>query len=232
MRAAWILCLLVAACGGVTAPAARPAVAPAPAVDAGEPDAAIDAAPDAAVAAADAAPDAEAAVGAMPVPEPGSDPWQSATLDEVDTTVSIDDVRGVRGPWPRRTRLALGKEIWVALHAEPDDLLHLAVMWGDGLARDFSLGPVTPETFDHTFDGNTYLSRQGSGGTGPVVFAVRVLPPPGAATTERRQVVVYSVGASLRVVDRPLSARAWRPRLRIDFRPGATFAGIGTTDPH
>jgi hypothetical protein len=209
MRAAWII-VVMGACGGGRAEV--PGVAPATPV----PPVAPDVPP----------------VGAMPIPADDG-PSRVVTLDEVDTTITLDDLRAVRGAWPTRARLPWRDRVMLALHAEPDGLLHLTAIQSDeGERRDYPLGAVTPETFDHTFDGNAYLSRQGDEGTGPIVFAVRVLPPAGAASATRRQVVVYSDGASLRVVDRPLGTRAWRPRLRLDFPAGTVFVGIGTTDPH
>lgn len=177
-------------------------------------------------------------VGAMPVPaeaDPSdpNDPWAQATIDEVDTSVAIDDVKAVEGPWPATRAIAMGGRVLLALHAEDSDrALHLAVIdTDDGARDDVALGAVTPEAFGHTFDGNTYLSAQGRDETGPILFAVRVLPPTGAAG-ERRQVVVFAIGDELRVVEKGVRERAWRPRARLDFRPGTTFVGIGTTDPH
>lgn len=172
--------------------------------------------------------------GAMTVPdEDGDDPWKRASIDEVDTSVAIGEVTAVTGPWPETRRIAMGGRVMLALHAEQDDgLLHLAVIDTErGTREDVALGAVTPEAFGHTFDGNTYLSAQGRDETGPILFAVRVRPASGARG-ERRQVVVIAVGAELRVVEKGVRERTWRPRLRIELERGATFVGIGTTDPH
>jgi hypothetical protein len=67
---------------------------------------------------------------------------------------------------------------------------------------------------------------------GPMLFAARVLPPAGAAANERVQVVVFSEGSSVRVVEKRMSETRWRPRLMLRFRAGAQFIGIGTSDPH
>lgn len=190
-----------------------------------------DAMPDAIV---DASPDAELATGAMPVPDDGDDPWKAASLDEVDTTVAIRDVRGTRGPWPERKRLRMRGRVMVALQSDAEHgALHLAVIEPDeGRRADVTLREVTAEAFHHAFDGDTYLSRQRDDETGPILFAVRVLPPAGARDSERTQVVVFADGASLRVVEKRVSEAAWHPRLRLDCDRGATFVGIGTTDPH
>lgn len=173
-----------------------------------------------------------AGAGAVPVPDDAADDAAAkpVTLDEVDTSVSIDDVRGVTGRWPVRERMEMKAPVMLALYGSDDDQqLHLMIVeHHEGDRRDVALGPAVPEAFGHTFDGNTYLSRQ-TDYTGPIVFAVRVAKPGGGA---RRQVVVYSVGSSLRVVERTLGGKAWTPRLRIDFGRGTTFEGIGTTDPH
>ena len=233
MRAMCVIGLIAAACGGATpaVTASQPVVrAPADAAVAARPDAAPDAAPD-------AMPDAAEAVGAMPVPvddEGNSDPWKVATLDEVDTSVSIDDVKGVPGPWKETRRSKLYGRVMVVLVADGDGVLRLMTIEGEGPDQDgarevIELEHVKPEAFGHAFDGNAYLSRQGVEETGPIVFAARVLPAGGG---ERVQIVVYSVGAELRVVEKALSATAWRARLRVSFRRGATFVGIGTSDPH
>ena len=226
--------LSVAACGGAT-----PVASTAPAVIA-SPDAAIviDASPDASP---DAPIDAES-VGAMPVPPAddadagdADDPWTHATLDEVDTTVSLDDVKSVKGPWPVVKHLKMHGRVMLAMHAENDGMLRLAVIEIDGgdddagLRDDLDVAPVIPEHFAHAFDGDAYLPRQRDGETGPILFAARVLPASGG---ERTQIVVFSDGAQVRVVAKPLSAKTWKPLMLIAFRQGATFVGIGTTDPH
>ncbi len=227
--------VIAGACGGATPSASAPVVAVAP--DAAMPiDAATDAMPDAMP---DAMLDAET-VGAMPVPpadgaDDANDPWKQATLDEVDTTVSIDDVKGVKGPWPIVKRSKMHGRVMLAMHAERDGMLRLAVIEiGDGdddagVREDLELAPVIPEQFGHAFDGDAYLPRQRYDETGPILFAARVLPPGGG---ERTQIVVYSVGAQVRVVAKPLSAKTWTPQMLLAFRRGATFVGIGTTDPH
>ena len=168
----------------------------------------------------------------MRVPDDG-DPWNHATLDEVDTTVALDDVRGVRGTWPERKTLHMGGRVMVALHAESDGVLYLSLIEAEEASReDLAIEHVTPETFGHTFDGNAYLSRQGPDETGAMIFAARVLPPAGATPGERVQIAVFSEGASLRVVEKRMSETRWRPRLLLQLGAGATFIGIGTSDPH
>jgi hypothetical protein len=231
MRAMSIVAAVIAGCGGAARPAQEPS-APAPAEAVAIADArGPDAAPDAGV--ADATPDAaDAAIGAMRVPD-DDDLWNHATLDEVDTTVSIDDVRGVRGPWPEKTTVRMGGRVMLALHAEFDGTLYLSVIEAEEASReDLAIEKVTPETFNHTFDGNAYLSRQGPEETGPLIFAARVLPPAGAPSSERVQIAVFSEGSSLRVVEKRMSETRWRPRMLLQLRAGATFIGIGTSDPH
>jgi hypothetical protein len=172
--------------------------------------------------------DDDAPVGAMRIPD--DQIWNHASLEEVDTTVALDDVRGVRGPWPERKTVHMGGRVMLALHADSDGVLYLSAIEADEASRvDLAIEKVTPETFNHTFDGNAYLSRQGPEETGPMIFAARVLPPDGG---ERVQVVVFSEGSSLRVVEKRVTETKWRPRLILQLRAGATFIGIGTSDPH
>jgi hypothetical protein len=233
MRAWCVIAIGVAACGGatpsVTAAKREPVVI----------DARPDAMPDAAItndAMPDASPDAsDDTVGAIAVPsDDGSDdPWKLATIDEVDTSVAIDDVKNVKGPWPKTTRTKMRGRVMLALHADDDGMLRLSIIEtssdDQGAREDLELERVKPEMFGHAFDVNAYLSRQGRDEIGPILFAARVVPPDGG---ERRQIVVFSAGAEVRVVEKALSASAWKPMRRVTFRRGATFVGIETSDPH
>jgi hypothetical protein len=44
--------------------------------------------------------------------------------------------------------------------------------------------------------------------------------------------VVFRDGTILRAARRPLGAKDWKAVVAIAFPKGATFMGIGTTDPH
>jgi hypothetical protein len=127
----------------------------------------------------------------------------------------------------------MGGRVMLALHAQADGALYLSVIEAEEASRvDVVLEKITPEMHDNTFDSDAYLSRQGMDELGPVLFAARVLPPAGAASDERVQIVVFSDGSSVRVVEKRVSETRWRPRLILQFRAGAQFIGIGTSDPH
>ncbi|HTJ46954.1 MAG TPA: hypothetical protein VL463_32850 [Kofleriaceae bacterium] len=219
---AWIV-IVIAACGAPQmAPKQRSA------------DASVDAMPD-------ATPDAAETAAAVPE-DYGEERWKHATLDELDTTVTIDDVKQTKGAWPTRKKirangrvmLALESDRWVGAQDGKTGVLRLVVIAnGDGDRSSYELGAVKPETFAHSFDGDTYLSAQGPTEEGPLLFAVRTIGPDGAPDGgERRQVAIYVEGASVRVVEKMLSETAWKPRLKIDFVGATSFVGIETTDPH
>lgn len=172
------------------------------------------------------APTTDAPTGAVPIPGE-RDP---APLSEIDTTVTDAELASITG-WPAAKKNPRGGDIWLVLRTDGNSRLQLSVVENDrGVVADYPLGRAAPIQSKLTFDGNTYPSRDHSGDyTGPIIFAVRVTAP-GETTPE--QLVVFQTGSILRVVRRPLGAPAWSPALVVRFTAGATFHGIGTTDPH
>ena len=163
---------------------------------------------------------------AVPIPTETPPP----TLDLVDTTVSEADVAAITG-WPTSKKSASGGEIWVVLHTIRLDQLELAVVRDDaGIQASYPLGTATPIRTELTYDGDAYPARDHVGDyRGRILFAVRITAP-GAKTAD--QLVVFADDATLRVARRRLGTKAWKPVTSIAFMPGATFRGIGTTDPH
>ena len=173
-------------------------------------------------------PDA-APVGAMPIPgEATAEP----SLDEGDTTVTRAELQAIVD-LPRAARLDMRGEVMLALHADRDDMLRLSIVENEsGIVAQFPLGPGNHLVSNHTFDGNTYPSRNFRGDyTGPILFAIRALPGPDSPEDQRRQLAVYSSGSSLLVATR-WPGSPWSPVLQLHFPRGTTFTAIGSTDPH
>ena len=224
MRGLALFAVFVLACGGSrppTAPVVVPAPIPAPVAPSPPPVAAppVVETPPAPV---------EEAVGAVPVP--GADGIPPLTIEEVDTTITDADVAAITG-WPAAKKSRRAGVVWIAVRADEAQELQLSIIEDDhGVVQHYPIGPATRVTTNQAFDGDTYTAR-GHGGeyVGPILFAMRVLPP-GKAT--RDQVVVFTSGSTVRIARRQLGAATWKPTLSIAFPAGTTFMGVGTTDPH
>ena len=168
--------------------------------------------------------------GAMSVP--GTDLPPRSPLEQIDTTIEIDELRAIKG-WPKGLKVQSGGRVLVALHVDRDDMLRLSIVEDNvGTVMQF---PITGGHLDgranDTADGNTFPSRAGVGDyRGPILFAIRTRVQEGGELVD--QVAVFSDKASLRVAVRSLSGGDWAPRFKLDFARGTTFAGIGTLYPH
>jgi hypothetical protein len=151
-------------------------------------------------------------------------------IEEIDTTVREADL--VARPAPKQTRLSRsGRQLVALVERGEDHRIMLAVVEdNNGIVASFPLAVADGSTELHGFDGNTYspVDRWGATG-GPIIFAIRVRPTAKAAW---QQLVVFAAGRTLRVVTRTLGDTLWRPLLDVQLDAGATFVGIGTTDPH
>jgi hypothetical protein len=164
---------------------------------------------------------------AVPIP----DEMERPPIELVDTTITDDEVKAIRG-WPAAKKgKGGGDEVWVVLHTTENELLELAIVAdNEGIRASYPLGKARRIKTQLTFDGDAVPSRERSGDyQGPIVFAARIAAP-GGDTTD--QIVVFADGPTLRVARRPLGAKDWKPALSVAFKKGTTFRGIGTTDPH
>lgn len=180
-------------------------------------------------------PVAEDAPVTNPEIEPSADAdfWsQPPSLDELDTTVTLDELKAVRG-WRKAKRVRRGDDVMVTLHVE-DGTLRLSVVEDKtGIVEQFRLGRAVLRGPNHTFDGTTVPAHVGADGEPqPLVFAIRARSTLDVADDAYRQVAVWADGRTLKVAERAAGATRWRPRLRLTFDKGTTFRGIGTTYPH
>jgi hypothetical protein len=163
---------------------------------------------------------------------PGSEPEPRSPLEQIDTTVSIEELRAIRG-WPKGLAVKSGGEVMLALHADQDDILRLSILADNvGTVLQF---PVTSANLNgganDTHDGNTFPPRsQGSDYRGPILFAIQTRPVEGSEPV--KQVAVFSEKSSLRVAMRTIDGGSWEPRFKLEFARGTRFIGIGTTYPH
>lgn len=163
---------------------------------------------------------------------PGTDPPPRSALEQIDTTISIDELRAIRG-WPKGLKVQSGGDVLVALHIDRDDILRLSII-ADSVGTLLQF-PIISASLDgganDTSDGNTFPPRARVGDyQGPIVFAIRTRPLEGAEVAE--QVAVFADKASLRVAVRPIAGGEWTPRFKLDFARGTKFTGIGTLYPH
>lgn len=200
-----LVVLLMLGCGGAhTAPHAAPP--PAPAVDA---------------AVADAADADEAPAAAVVEPE--------TPLEDVDTTIEAKDLPDLAG-FAKHLTVKRGGEQLLALYVR-SELLELAIVENDnGIARRFPLGSTRSKPTNE-IDAESFLPRSRVGEyQGPIQFAIRT----NTNADDARQFVVFTSGASVAVISRPLAGTTttWTRVLRLDFANDARFVAIGTTDPH
>jgi hypothetical protein len=176
------------------------------------------------------APEPALPTGAMTVPD--SAPAHRSPLEQIDTTISIAELRGIPA-WPKPVKLPFGGEVLLALHADRDDVLRLSIVADKvGTLMQFPIVAASiGNEANNTHDGNTFPPRsQGSDYRGPIVFAIRTRPYDGAELGD--QVAVFSHGATLRVAVRRFGGGDWEPRYQLGLAPGTKFIGIGTTYPH
>lgn len=171
-------------------------------------------------------------IGAVPVPDESDFYDQPPRIDEIDTTVTIDELRAVKG-WGKSKRVKRSGDVMVVLNVD-DGRLELSVVEDSvGIVHSFRLGKAALRMQNHTFDGNAYPGRYAyTEDTGPIVFAVRIYAAADAADDDYKQLAVWADGATLKVAERKAGARKWKPKLRVKFDKGTTFRGIGTTYPH
>ena len=163
------------------------------------------------------------------MPIPADDFWsQPRSLDELDTTVTIDELLAIRD-WSRTIHIDNGGEVMLALHVDRDDMLRLSIVEnGTGIVTQFPLAGASAAIDNHTFDGNTYPAFE----SGPILFSIRALPYPDADETERYQLAIFTTGSTLRIAHRWPDTAPWIPVHQITFPTRTTFVGIGTTYPH
>jgi len=210
MRLAVVALLACSSSPPVHPSVAPPLAAPSPAIS----DAAIDSAPD----------DDHAA--AVPLPKEDA----TVPVEELDTTVAAGDLPTDAKGWNRVEQVARDGGQLVALYAHERKLQLAIVEDQNGIQIEYPLGTLDATPLLHTPEGEVFTPADHYGASGgPILFAVRVRS---TAKEPLRQLVVYTAGSSLRVVQRTLGTTTWTRVLRLDLRSGATFVGIGTTDPH
>jgi hypothetical protein len=172
--------------------------------------------------------DAESGIREAPAPDDFDRYGDPPRLDEVDTTITFDELRKVKG-WGKAKRVRRAGDVMVVLHVD-DGRLKLSVVEDKvGIVHGFTLGKAALRMQNHTFDGNAYPAASE---TGPIVFATRIYTAADAPDDAYRQVAVWADGATLHVAERKAGSKLWKPLLRVKFDKGTTFRGIGTTYPH
>ncbi|MDX2090423.1 MAG: hypothetical protein SFX73_21375 [Kofleriaceae bacterium] len=173
-------------------------------------------------------------VGAVPLPAPNA---SGIPLNEIDTTVVLEALPNHHAAWTERRTAAYSGRVLVALAIGHDTAttegIYLYVVETElrddsdhrGIVERWRISTIDRAASRPDDDRNAftpYYFRDDNGDDhAPLKFAVRFLPRVNAHEAERTQLAIYTLGTSVLVAEKRVSASTWTARLRVDM-PRAT----------